>query len=267
MLHLDQKHNSSLSSPHSKPSTLILSNPARTDQQPLLSWSAPNRDERPFFQEQQDHPVAEQAPVTPLKPDVPPVSTETPTEQAASTGSQPPGNAEDSKLSDQSPSSPPDATSPALESTSSLTPPPSATSPAFSSVDLPDAEATDQQRGEGAEEEDKVKGDASGDAGDKPSQASTPLSELSSAPEGDEPQGGEKKADSADDKPKTESGENASVADLAKDAKGSSESTSNGEETAKALSFDANGTNDSSAIDYRGASGSRATSIASKRLA
>jgi hypothetical protein len=261
MLHLDQNHGSSLSSPHAKPSSLILSSAPRPDQQSLLSWSVPNPDERTFFQEQQEHPAAEQPSTPPIKPDALHTSVETPTEQAVSTESQPPGHAEDSKLAEHSPSSPPDATSPALESTSSLTPPPSNTSPAFSLIDLPDPEAADHQRVEGADDEEKTKGDASGDVAEKPSRASTPLSELSSAPEADEPLGAERRPDDLDEKSGNESGDIRSVANP---AKVTVESMFDGGEPAKASSMATNVVNEPLIPDQLVASGSRATSIASK---
>lgn len=252
MLHLDQNH-TSLSSPHSKPS-VILSNTPRTDQHNLLSWSNPNRDERPpFFQESQEQPVAEKTSTPPIKPDVPAASTETPTEPAAATGSTAPGNAEDSKLSDQPPSTP-DATSPALESTSSLTPPPSTTSPAFSSVELPDGDSSAQPKVEGTEEEEQTKADI----GDKASRASTPLSELSSAPEGDDPSAPEKTAENEEEK---HGADGASAADT----NANRNDTTSGKNHASSSSAETNNVNHPLVgADQR--IGSRAPSIASKDL-
>ncbi|KIP09807.1 hypothetical protein PHLGIDRAFT_125957 [Phlebiopsis gigantea 11061_1 CR5-6] len=246
MLHLDQNH-SSLSSPHSKPS-VILSNTPRPDQHNLLSWSAPNRDERPpFFQEPHEHPVADKPFTPPIKPDAPAANTEAPT---AATGPIAPGNAEDPKLSDQPPSTP-DATSPALESTSSLTPPPSATSPAFSSVELPDGEPSTQQRVEGTEEEEQAKVDS----GDNASRASTPLSELSSAPGADDVPPTEKKPENEGQKPAVDGAE-ATRASVNPAPKG-------GENQAILVSAETSNANDLfPRVDQRLGSTSRAPSIA-----
>ncbi|GJE84801.1 hypothetical protein PsYK624_008770 [Phanerochaete sordida] len=234
MLHLDQNH-STLSSPHAKPN-LILPSTARPDQHPLRSW--PGHDEKPIVQEQQDPAVGEHAAIPPIKPDVPGTNTETPPEPAAATGSTAPGNAEDPKVEDQSPHSPADATSPAIESTSSLTPPPSTTSPAFSSVDLPDGETTEQQKVEGSEVEDKSKAEASAEAAEKPSRASTPLSELSSAPEGDEPSAGDKK-ESEEKKAGADAG-GSSTTDAAARAKDAANDASNGDIKLSAAPVDFN---------------------------
>lgn len=260
MLHLDQNH-STLSSPHSKPN-LILPSTARPDQHSLRSWSAAGHDEKPFFQEQQDLPVADQTSSPPTKPEIPAPSSETPTEPTASTGSLAPGNAEDPKLSDQSPSSPADATSPAIESTSSLTPPPSATSPAFSSVDLPDGETSEQQKVEGTEEEDKSKAEVAADAAEKPSRSSTPLSELSSASEGDEPSAGDKK-DSEEGRLGTDAGGAAAA------GKSSTSAGLNGNSQANATLLDTNVARDQTGGEQRlrQGAGSRAQSIASKHTA
>lgn len=258
MLHLDQNH-STLSSPHSKPS-VILSSTARTDQHSLRSW--PAHDEKSLVQEQLDPPLGDQTTTSPVKPDIPAPNTETPTEPAASTGSNAPGNAEDPKVSDQSPSSPADATSPALESTSSLTPPPSTTSPAFSSVDLPDGETSEQQKVEGSEVEDKQKQDASAEAAEKPSRSSTPLSELSSTPEGDEPSTGDKK-EAEDKKPGTDTGR-PSASGATVGLKGSTSDSSNGDIKLNAIPTAYNFGNELMGAEQRlgQASVSRAQSIA-----
>ena len=254
MLHLDQNH-TSLSSPHTKPS-VIISNTPRPDQQGLLSWSNPNRDERqPFFQEPQEHPVAEKTSTPPIKPDVPAPTTETPTESAAATGPAAPGNAEDPKLSDPLPSTP-DATSPALESTSSLTPPPSTTSPAFSSVELPDGEPLAQHQVEGTEEEEQIKADS----GDKASQASTPLSELSSAPEADDPPTSDKKIENEEEKHRDD-GSNVASANAEKS------NPSSRETQVSLMPVDAISASEGYGVgDIRGGPHSRAPSIASGYL-
>lgn len=255
MLHLDQNH-SALSSPHSKPN-LILSNTPRPDQHSVLSWSAPARDAPPFFQESQEQPAVEKPSTPPIQPDTPAAATETNPEPVASAGSVAPGNAEDPKLSDQSPSSPPDATSPTVESTSSLTPPPSTTSPAFSSVELPDGEASGQQKVEGKEEEEQTRADGNGDAGDKVSRASSPLSELSPAPEPDESSASTKKGETEEEKPSAGNGDVSS-----KDAKPSAGNTGISEKHGHANPGDAK---ELVAFgDQRAGPSSRAQSIASK---
>ena len=254
MLHLDQNHNS-LSSPHSKPN-VILSNTPLPDQHNLLSWSAPSRDERPpFFQEPQEHPVADKTSTPPIKPDAPAANTEAlPEPAAATTGTTAPGNAEDPKLLDQPPSTP-DATSPALESTSSLTPPPSATSPAFSSTELPDGESSAQQKVEGTEEEEQNKVDSGGDGGDNASRASTPLSELSSASGVDDVPATEKKPENERPKPAADGGEARNVNTASK----------GGENQVASVSAVTPNANDLfSGIDQRLGSSSRAPSIASR---
>lgn len=110
-------------------------------------------------------------------------------EPLASLGSTTPGNAEDSKQADPTSTSPADPTSP----TSSLTPPPDTTSPAFPSADLPDGESSTQHKVEGSEGEAEAKLETSAEI-EKASRASTPLSELSSAPDADDPPDGDKKA-------------------------------------------------------------------------
>ncbi|KAI0346963.1 hypothetical protein BDW22DRAFT_1425055 [Trametopsis cervina] len=182
MLHLDQNH-SSLSPPHSK-SNLILSNSPRPDQHTLLSWSSPARDDRAFYQPQQDQSQPAQAKPDPVEdsPD------NKPRRPSSSLGRPSPAN-EDNKP----PSDPPTSTSPAEATSpaSSLTPPPDTTSPAFPSTELPEPQTeakVDRAEGEG---EPTVDGSAEVE---KASRASTPLSELSSAPDGEEPPDGERRA-------------------------------------------------------------------------
>lgn len=212
MLHLDQNH-SSLSPPHSK-SNLILSGSPRPDQHALLasSWSPPNsRDEHSFYpppsdQQQSDntHPQS--------GTDVPAVTEPTDVQlpdHPSSLGPPSPGHAQDTK-----PSDPPASASPteATEPTSPLTPPPDNTSPAFPSTELPEGEPTTTTTAdtEGGSEA-KVEGNTEVD---KASRASTPLSELSSAPDAEDPPDDETKA-----------GGGGTPADTSKDAAGAKHSS------------------------------------------
>lgn len=188
MLHLDQNHNS-LSPPHSK-ANLILSNTPRPDQSSLISWSAPARDERPQFQQSQQDTASDQP--TPSVNTDPVPATKHAQESVAASDAITPGNADDPKLSDTSPTSPADATSPAVESSSSLTPPPDNASPTFTSTGLPEGETATQHKVEGSEEDEQGKGEGAVEEVDKASRASTPLSELSSAPDNDDPPEGDK---------------------------------------------------------------------------
>lgn len=191
MLHLDRTHHSPLS-PHTK-ADLIPSDTPQPDQQPLLSWSAPATDDETFkFDTNSDQQTVADKPPTP-----PPVTEEPqPTEAIAEPPADAPANADDPKPPEQDvpPSSPPlDAKSPARERSSSLTPPPDSTSPAFPSVALPVDEPATEPTLEPQEGEQKPKSEEESAEVDKASRASTPLSELSSAPDGDDSQEVEKK--------------------------------------------------------------------------
>ena len=191
MLHLDRTHHSPLSS-HTK-ADLIPSDTPQPDQQPLLSWSAPATDDETFkFDTNSDQQTVADKPPTP-----PPVTeAPQPTEAVAEPPADAPANADDPKPPEQDapPSSPPvDAKSPAHERSSSLTPPPDSTSPAFPSVALPVDGPAAQPTLEQPEGEEKAKPEEDPAEVDKASRASTPLSELSSAPDGDDPQEVEKK--------------------------------------------------------------------------
>jgi hypothetical protein len=197
MLHLDQNH-SSLSPPHSK-SNLILSNSPRPDQHALLSWSPPARDDRPFFHQQHDQQADSPAPLPPDSAD--PAARTLP--DPSSLGPSSPGHAADTSQLTEPPTStsPTDQPSPA----SSLTPPPDTTSPPFSSTDLPDNELPIPTTTQGTEGDTENKVESNTEV-DKASRASTPLSELSSAPDADDPPDTEKKT-----------GESASAAVSSKD--------------------------------------------------
>lgn len=190
MLHLDHNHTSALS-PHTTPS-LIPSDTPQSDQHPLLSWSAPaveptpSADDESFkFDQNKDQSLPDKLATPPSQPDALP-ATQTAT-HADPPSTVPTVNEDELKPPEPVPSSPADATSPAIESTSSLTPPPDSTSPAFPPVTLPTEEASTQANLEqqGGEQKNKAEGDT--EEIDKASRASTPLSELSSAPDGDDP--------------------------------------------------------------------------------
>lgn len=190
MLHLDQNH-SSLSPPHSK-SNLILSSSPRLDQPSLLSWPSATRDDRAFCQEQSPLEKPDTAPAPKQDPQQATTASAGP-DTADPLGNTTPGNAEDPKQPDPSSTSTTDPTSP----TSSLTPPPDTTSPAFPSSELPDGESATQLKVDGTEGEVRVKVEANTEV-EKASRASTPLSELSSAPDADEPPDGDRKAANED---------------------------------------------------------------------
>ncbi|KAI0699832.1 hypothetical protein BC835DRAFT_1412405 [Cytidiella melzeri] len=180
MLHLDQNH-SSLSK-----SNLILSNSPRQDQHSLLSWSPPARDDRPFYHTQHDQPQSDTTGQP--NPDLPDASDSNQQASSSSLGPSSPAHAEDIKPSDPPAStSPTDATSP----TSSLTPPPDTVSPAFTSTELPEAEPQAAVAVESTESGTEVAVENSAEV-EKASRASTPLSELSSAPDAEDPPDGEK---------------------------------------------------------------------------
>ncbi|THH27712.1 hypothetical protein EUX98_g6474 [Antrodiella citrinella] len=186
MIHLDRNH----TSPHAT-SNLILDNPPPSDQHSALSWSGPSRDDRPFYQEPEHQSLPPTLPdipndaATPLAPaPSQPSPQQDPTHSAISTttlddsSSNDAAVASDSKDPDPAYSSPGHVptTSPALKSSSSLTPPPDANSPTSPAVPSVPPDTSPEANPDG--DIDEI---------EKASRASTPLSELSSAPELDEP--------------------------------------------------------------------------------
>ncbi|TCD60343.1 hypothetical protein EIP91_010327 [Steccherinum ochraceum] len=189
MIHVDRNHATSIS-PHTT-SNLILDNSPSSDQHSALSWSGPDHDGVPFYQEPEQH---HDVPPTPLEPTA---HNSTASSSEARPVTSPRANAPQDKASEDtsleadaadSPSAgataspgPANSTSPALQSTSSLTPPPDTTSPT-SPTRAADADSKTSQT------EDPELAAAVGDSDEleKASRASTPLSELSSAPEGDD---------------------------------------------------------------------------------
>ncbi|CCM03978.1 uncharacterized protein FIBRA_06134 [Fibroporia radiculosa] len=188
MIHLDRGHSSAIAHPKSN---LILPD---ADQHSLSSWSAPTRNTP--LQLYQEHPdpyplPGLESPRPSAPPDAPPA--DPPSKQPAARGPITPADAEDPKLPEPSPASPP-PTSPAADSSSSLSPPPDTATPSAppepEAKDGPPAEPAPQ----GSERNPDDKGEAAEDV-DRASRQSTPLSELSSAPDDDvqesEPKGAE----------------------------------------------------------------------------
>ncbi|KAI0773731.1 hypothetical protein C8Q74DRAFT_1368292 [Fomes fomentarius] len=175
MIHLDHNH-SSISGPANPQ---ILPNSPHSDQHPILQqWSSPARDTRPFYHDSQEQflpnspnsqPQSDNSSSAPSAPSLPPPS-------------QPP-DAENPSLHQPTSSSPTSARSPPADSSSSLSPPPDATTPnhPMDAPDDPPGQAATTDNG-GVESEEKT-GKQAADELDSASRQSTPLSELSSAPE------------------------------------------------------------------------------------
>ncbi|OJT07618.1 hypothetical protein TRAPUB_1524 [Trametes pubescens] len=191
MIHLDHNHAASLPA-HANSPNLILANSPHADQSAASPWSSPSRDPRPFYPDSQEH--------------APPDSSEQPAQdEPQGSPSLPhsagPGAPTDSQnplsLSEPSPRSTADARSPPPDSNSSLTPPPDAATPnpATEAPSQPPEDTTDNAgmaEHSGAQGSEEV---------DKASRQSTPLSELSSAPEtapDDENTGGDAQSNSKD---------------------------------------------------------------------
>ena len=185
-IHLDRNH----ASPHAT-SNLMLDSTSPSDQHPVLSWSGSSRDDGPFYQEsEQDLPpslvgLAGNNTSPRSSPHSP--ATNVSYNSSASVPRIAPEQADTVGIEKQDPepstSSPVPAatTSPALQSSSSLTPPPDANSPVYPnpsfSLNSSGPAHSDGEGASGGPEIDEV---------GKGSRASTPLSELSSAPDGDE---------------------------------------------------------------------------------
>ncbi|KAI0751210.1 hypothetical protein C8Q80DRAFT_1268487 [Daedaleopsis nitida] len=171
MIHLDHNHSPSITGP-SKPQNLVLSNSPHPDH--LQHWSSPARDARSFYQDTQDQFLSDSS-KSPAHPD---------SSSDPGSATLPPatsGDAEDSSLPEPSPNSPADAPSPPADSTSSLTPPPDVATPNHAPDapdDPPGKAATDNG---GVENEERA--EQAEDQVERASRQSTPLSELSSAPE------------------------------------------------------------------------------------
>ncbi|KAH9950162.1 hypothetical protein B0H21DRAFT_27595 [Amylocystis lapponica] len=196
MIHLDRNHPSPIA-PSAK-SNLILTDSNHADQHQILSWSAPARDDRPYYQDQAPF-LPDKTIKRPAHPDAPLADAIPSSDPSSTINPITPGDTEDPKLPEKSPSSPADVPSPIAESTSSLTPPPDAVSPSAPvdahPGDAPPAHVTEEGAGEASGKDHP----ASAEEVDKASRQSTPLSELSSAPDVDEV--GESEVKAAEDKP------------------------------------------------------------------
>lgn len=187
MIHLDRNHSSPIVS--NPKSNLILQSSAHSDQHQLLSWSTPDHDDTSFYQGAQEQYLADPPDNSlSLTPDAPAAlttekdSTSSTTVSSSAIGPITPGDAEDPKLPESSPSSPADVLTPAAPSTSSLTPPPPEISTPNHSVDV---EERAQEEFTQPSTEEVVTTAPAGDVEepDRTSRQSTPLSELSSAPD------------------------------------------------------------------------------------
>lgn len=198
MIHLNHNHSSSIPGP-ANPQNLILSGSPHADQHRILPWGSPSREARPFYSDSQDQHVApdpskQPAPSSSLQPDKPSDSS-----PSAATSQAPPSatpsDTQDPSLPQPSPATPAGGPSPPADSSSSLTPPPDATTPhhAMDAPDDPPGQTTATTNGDpdttekpGEHQQLPAAGASTGSAADdtdKASRQSTPLSELSSAPE------------------------------------------------------------------------------------
>ncbi|KAI0722019.1 hypothetical protein C8T65DRAFT_172759 [Cerioporus squamosus] len=146
-------------------------------------WSSPGRDGRPFYHDSQEQFLSDSS-KTPAQPDNPPAEPVSPESSVpAANGTVTPAEAEQPSLPAPSPSTPAEARSPPPDSTSSLTPPPDAASPNHT-MDAPEALPEPQVSTDdsGVENQEKS-GDQVANEVEGASRQSTPLSELSSAPE------------------------------------------------------------------------------------
>lgn len=190
MIHLDRGHSSAIAG-HSK-SNLILADPPHADQHSLLPWSPSTRTDTSFYHESQEtFTLTSDAPKSTTPSD--PLSAGQKQEHPSSTtnhGPITPGDAEEPKLPEPSPSSPAGPHSPVADTSSSLTPPPDAATPSATAAQGANADKPSTAGGETAAAESEAlreedKADVSEEV-EKASRASTPLSELSSAPDDEE---------------------------------------------------------------------------------
>ncbi|CAL1701922.1 unnamed protein product [Somion occarium] len=163
MIHLDRNHSTAIA-PHSKPN-LIHDTSSRPDQHNALFRSSPGRNDITIYPEVSLSNHAELS-SSPHPPSLPPVSSEEKLNGAVAGISQ---------------NSPTEPRSPALDSNSSLTPPPDTISPTSPTRPLHPFEASPAKAG-GDLPPESTPGSAA-DGLDRASRASTPLSELSSAPD------------------------------------------------------------------------------------
>ena len=181
MIHLDRNHSSAIA-PHSKPNLIHDTSSNSPDQHNTLFRPDPGHDDTTNTL----YPKESQEPLTNTTPILPPGSVANHADPS-STDTLPPslppatsGETLNGTVADHSQSSP-ETRSPALDSNSSLTPPPDATSPTSPARSLNPTETSPAKAG-GDLPPDSINL-AVPDALDRASRASTPLSELSSAPD------------------------------------------------------------------------------------
>ncbi|KAI9063479.1 hypothetical protein FKP32DRAFT_1603650 [Trametes sanguinea] len=202
MIHLDHNHSSSIPAHANSPTLSVLPPnaphaPSSDQQHAILPWTSPSRDQsqRAFYPDSQEQqfPNPQDASVPP--PDSQQLADKAqqdppPAPPAVDPLPPPSTNAEAPSHSEPSPNSPADARSPPADSTSSLTPPPDAATP------NPATEAPDDPPGktapapsdsaampDNAPPPSQQQQQQTADDVEKASRQSTPLSELSSAPE------------------------------------------------------------------------------------
>ncbi|KAK7696463.1 hypothetical protein QCA50_001120 [Cerrena zonata] len=178
MIHLDRNHSSAIA-PHSKPNLVHDTSSNSPDQHNTLFRTDPGHDDttNTLYPKESQEPLTNTTPILPpgsvanhpnplssdsLPPTLPPASS---------------GETLNGTVADHSQSSP-ETRSPALDSNSSLTPPPDATSPTSPTRSLNPAESPAKTGGDLPPDSITIP-----DALDRASRASTPLSELSSAPD------------------------------------------------------------------------------------
>ncbi|RDX52942.1 hypothetical protein OH76DRAFT_1343952 [Lentinus brumalis] len=174
MIHLDHNH-TSIPGPADSQNHILPNSP---------HWSSPGRDGRPFYQESQEQFLSDSS-KTPAQPDNPTaerVSSDTQSSVPAANGAMTPAEAEESSLHAPSTSSPDEARSPPPDSTSSLTPPPDAASPNHT-MDAPAAPPEQVPTDDGGVQNQERSSDQAANEVERASRQSTPLSDLSSAPE------------------------------------------------------------------------------------
>ncbi|KAH9938696.1 uncharacterized protein B0H18DRAFT_23519 [Fomitopsis serialis] len=129
MIHLDRSHSSAIAG-HAK-SNLILADPPHADQHSILSWSPSTHTDTPFYHDPQEpFTLTSDAPKHTITSDPAPAQKQDqPVPATTNHGPITPGDAEEPKLPEPSPSSPAGTRSPVAETSSSLSPPPDAATP------------------------------------------------------------------------------------------------------------------------------------------
>ncbi|KZT74485.1 hypothetical protein DAEQUDRAFT_720655 [Daedalea quercina L-15889] len=185
MIHLDRGHSSAIAG-HSK-SNLILADPPHADQHSILSWSPSAHTDTSFYHEPQEpFTLTSDAPKHTTPSD--PASGQKEEQPASTTNHGPitPGDAEEPKLPEPSPSSPADPRSPVADTSSSLSPPPDAATPGAAAAPEANVDKPPAGGGEAAAGQVEAPREDKANPVEEASRASTPLSELSSAPDDEE---------------------------------------------------------------------------------